>query len=195
MQKLYYEKNREAIIAKTKGYRAANKDKINAYYIANKEKIKARKKLSSKKRYEKNKDMLLQNNREYVGLNKEKIRVVKRVSEKAWYYKNREKILAQKKLWAEKNPEKVALKKDRKLAKQYGIEIGEFAKMAEAQGYKCAACGTDKPGGKGNWQVDHCHKTDKVRGLLCFRCNITLGLINDDTAILEGLSKYLGGCG
>jgi hypothetical protein len=39
--------------------------------------------------------------------------------------------------------------------------------------------------------VDHCHKTGKVRGLLCGNCNRFLGQIDDDINTAERLLEYL----
>ena len=38
---------------------------------------------------------------------------------------------------------------------------------------------------------DHCHKTGKFRGWICNRCNNVLGWVNDDTALLKKMVKYL----
>lgn len=39
--------------------------------------------------------------------------------------------------------------------------------------------------------IDHCHKTDKVREVLCIRCNTALGNIKDDIKILGNMFRYL----
>lgn len=39
--------------------------------------------------------------------------------------------------------------------------------------------------------VDHCHQTGKIRGLLCQKCNMALGLLNDSVEILETAIRYL----
>ena len=41
--------------------------------------------------------------------------------------------------------------------------------------------------------VDHCHKTGKIRGLLCMRCNTALGMFKDDPALLLKAIEYLSG--
>jgi hypothetical protein len=39
--------------------------------------------------------------------------------------------------------------------------------------------------------VDHCHKTQRVRGLLCRRCNAAIGLLSDDISRVEAALNYL----
>jgi hypothetical protein len=39
--------------------------------------------------------------------------------------------------------------------------------------------------------IDHCHKTNKVRGILCRSCNLALGLMNDDLVKIRKLAKYI----
>lgn len=47
--------------------------------------------------------------------------------------------------------------------------MAQYDKMLAAQGGKCAIC--KRPPKSRRLAVDHDHKTGKVRGLLCFRCN------------------------
>lgn len=39
--------------------------------------------------------------------------------------------------------------------------------------------------------VDHCHKTNKIRGVLCHNCNLALGLFKDDIKYLQRAINYL----
>ena len=78
-----------------------------------------------------------------------------------------------------------------KLKRDYGLTPEKYDLMLEAQGYKCAMCGTDKPGGKGRFAVDHCHSTMKVRGLLCTLCNLGLGAFQDDTDLMQKAIAYV----
>jgi hypothetical protein len=41
--------------------------------------------------------------------------------------------------------------------------------------------------------VDHDHSTGKIRGLLCYSCNLVLGYARDNIAILDSAKKYLNG--
>lgn len=81
------------------------------------------------------------------------------------------------------------------LVQRYGINADEYEKILQLQNNQCACCGSDnpqvrkKPKNKSNepsFFVDHCHKTGKIRGLLCHKCNNGLGCLGDN---LEGLQK------
>ena len=63
---------------------------------------------------------------------------------------------------------------DRYLQNTYHITAETYYKMLAKQGGKCAIC-KRKPV---RLCIDHNHKTGKVRGLLCPRCNSSLGLID-----------------
>jgi hypothetical protein len=77
-----------------------------------------------------------------------------------------------------------------KLKAKFGISIPQFDALLLAQGAVCAICKTDTTVGNG-WHVDHCHKTDKVRGVLCHHCNLLLGNARDDTGFLANAISYL----
>lgn len=81
-----------------------------------------------------------------------------------------------------------------RLLRNYGITEADYDRMALEQGGRCAICATDDPGG-GNefWSVDHCHDSGRVRGLLCNKCNMALGLMGDDPVRLTSAIAYLGG--
>jgi hypothetical protein len=64
----------------------------------------------------------------------------------------------------------------RALLVKYGLTLSDYADLLEAQDWCCALCGTDQPRGQGRWHVDHNHETGAIRGLLCNRCNRTLGI-------------------
>jgi hypothetical protein len=64
--------------------------------------------------------------------------------------------------------------------------------LLEEQGFHCAACGKSNSGTTRPWHLDHDHRTGNVRGVLCYRCNITLGFVRDDPFHLISLIQYLG---
>lgn len=78
-----------------------------------------------------------------------------------------------------------------RLKSKYGITPEEVDAMLDSQGGTCAICGTDDPGGRGFWNVDHDHDTGKVRGLLCTSCNRGIGLLGDNVDRLMSAAAYL----
>lgn len=70
---------------------------------------------------------------------------------------------------------------------KYGIKPGKYNEMLSKQNYRCAICNNTLV----NPQIDHDHDTDKVRGLLCPRCNMALGMWNDDVDALLAAVAYL----
>lgn len=89
--------------------------------------------------------------------------------------------------WRAKNKEKL---REYHL-KQYGITPAEYDALFEAQGKKCACCGQTGFTSK-NWHVDHDHKTGVVRGIVCHKCNTTLGLLGDSLPkVEESCNQYL----
>jgi hypothetical protein len=74
---------------------------------------------------------------------------------------------------------------------RYGMTVVGWFEMFDLQGKVCAICKADKPGGKAWWHTDHCHKTGRVRGILCIHCNRLLGGAQDDVQILEAATAYL----
>jgi hypothetical protein len=81
--------------------------------------------------------------------------------------------------------------KDYNLRRYYGIALADYLEMLEAQNGRCKICGTDTPGGKGTFHVDHCHDSEKVRGLLCHSCNVGLGHFKDSKTLLLKATLYL----
>lgn len=104
--------------------------------------------------------------------------------------KYRAKTKANSVKWAIANPEKAAVhRRKASITYAYGITTEQYAALLTAQDNRCALCGATEhghkhrngkaarlPGGRStNWPIDHCHKTDRVRGLLCHACNTQLG--------------------
>ena len=63
------------------------------------------------------------------------------------------------------------------------------AKMYKSQNGLCLICKIDLTHRKVN--IDHCHKTGKVRGLLCVNCNLGIGNLREDPCILYSAFRYL----
>ena len=80
------------------------------------------------------------------------------------------------------------------IRKTLGIEPQDYEKLFVEQKGKCAICGTDNPGGnRKRFCVDHCHDTDRIRGLLCVSCNSGLGYFKDNIDLLSDAATYLKG--
>jgi len=74
----------------------------------------------------------------------------------------------------------------------YGVTPDQYESMMLAQDGRCAICRSEDWPGKGNRpHVDHDHVTGQVRGLLCGKCNVALGNLDDDPARLRAAADYL----
>jgi hypothetical protein len=82
---------------------------------------------------------------------------------------------------------------------RYGLTQEVYNAILKTQGNSCAICSATEPGHTGAWYVDHDHaccpgaKTcgKCIRGLLCFKCNVLLGMAQDDIAVLKSAMSYL----
>ncbi len=104
------------------------------------------------------------------------------------YYQSEKGQLAYKKYRRSDGYKKVQRKS--KLKYYYGITLIEYDQMFEDQNGVCAVCGNMNDSGQ-RLSIDHDHKTGKIRGLLCHRCNVALGYAKDSVDLLEKLIKYL----
>lgn len=101
---------------------------------------------------------------------------------------NRDKCNAKLKRYRKKYPEK---EKSRRLKKRYGITLDDYNDMLKNQNECCDICKKHKTTWKIPLNVDHCHTTGKVRGLLCGQCNRGIGIFEDNPDFLENAKKYL----
>lgn len=85
-------------------------------------------------------------------------------------------------------PERQAKTRVTRIATKFKVPRAEAERLAEIK--QCAACEKNltRPG---DTHVDHCHKTGKVRDVLCFNCNAALGHLSDDPARLTKLLGYI----
>jgi hypothetical protein len=77
----------------------------------------------------------------------------------------------------------------------YGITLEEFELKSKEQNDVCKICkGKNRSSSTDRLVVDHCHKTGKIRGLLCHHCNVMLanaGKNGDTVSVLEDGIRYL----
>lgn len=104
-------------------------------------------------------------------------RICKASRDKKYHEKNRDKIIERK-----SRPENRLNRK----AKQYGISSQELSDLIISSSGLCQIC-KEKPG----THIDHCHETNKVRGILCTQCNVGLGMFRDNPKFLQSAGNYL----
>ncbi len=75
--------------------------------------------------------------------------------------------------------------------KTFGLTEQQYDQMLSTQDECCAICGKHQKEFKRSFAVDHCHTTEKIRGLLCMKCNLLLGYANDNIDILASAIRYL----
>lgn len=75
--------------------------------------------------------------------------------------------------------------------KSYNFPPALYEERFTEQGNVCAICGTDAPGGRGQFHADHDHKLNQPRGILCHNCNVALGNFQDNVKILKAALDYL----
>lgn len=82
---------------------------------------------------------------------------------------------------------------DRKkwLKYMYGLSVEQFKNLEISQNRLCAICGNKEQMSHGRLSIDHCHTTNKIRGLLCSKCNTGLGQFKDNIKLLEIAINYL----
>ncbi len=103
-------------------------------------------------------------------------------------------------IWESNNKEKVKYYKSkspigRHRRKSYGLTCKEYDDLVLKQKNKCAICKKSETKILRNkivsLSLDHCHKSNKIRGLLCHRCNVFIGYCQESIDILKSAIKYL----
>lgn len=85
---------------------------------------------------------------------------------------------------------------DKRYKRHYGLSLEEYNSMSAKQNHACAICGereqvVTRGDGAAKLSVDHCHKSGKIRGLLCMYCNTGIGKLRDDPALLRAAADYI----
>lgn len=74
--------------------------------------------------------------------------------------------------------------------RKYGVSKDQYVVMLASQEHQCKIC--DRPLiNQGRVCIDHSHKTNKVRGILCDRCNRGIGLLQDNPTVLNKAAQYI----
>jgi len=111
------------------------------------------------------------------------------------YHHHRERILETKRKWTSANLVRVRqigrdFKRKTRGAK-YGMTAEEYRLCELRRANGCEICGHLPKGEQRALALDHQHRTGKVRGWLCTRCNTGLGLFRDDPELLRQAIEYL----
>lgn len=113
-----------------------------------------------------------------------------KAKQQKFYKDNRLMVIEQTKIWRKNNPDKHAAAKRRyHLKRKFGLSANDYESMLVKQNGNCAIC--QHPPLEVSLAVDHCHKTNKIRGLLCLRCNRGIGQFYDNAELLNRASIYL----
>ncbi len=131
--------------------------------------------------------------------NREKHREQRRAYSKWHRKKNHKRLLEYAKQFREENREK--MRGDywgNSLYKHYRLTIKEYNFLCRQQQNRCAICRRKQKGFHKRLSVDHDHSISKsvhwmqrIRGLLCQRCNLALGHFHDNLTFLRQAIKYL----
>lgn len=157
-----------------KEYRRKNKDKLREWEI----------------QYQRNhRDKIIKKSRNYYAKNRERLLAKHKIWHEAHKEERREKLIA----WR-KRPEVRLHQKNYDFKHKYGITVLEYDELVKKQEGKCALCGKiPRKLKKIGLHVDHDHRTGKVRGLLCSKCNTSIGALGDTGEGLIKAAMYVDG--
>lgn len=128
--------------------------------------------------------------RDYYKKNREKIRKQQQANRNK--PENKEVARAYAKKYIAKKGNELKIKKKQWYQqtgirfKRYGITQEQYENMVAQQQKKCLICGEEK-----TLVIDHCHSSNKVRGLLCHSCNKGLGCFYDNPDLLKKAIQYV----
>jgi hypothetical protein len=120
-----------------------------------------------------------------------------------YYQANKEKRKQQFRKYREENAEyfrnymreyqlknKDALSESRR-AWRYGMTVDEMNERLEEAGDICPICHAAYGTETTKKCIDHCHETGEIRGIICNKCNIAAGMLQDDVQAVKRLAEYL----
>lgn len=106
---------------------------------------------------------------------------------KEYQKRNRERIKARAREWQAENRESVKAKNRAwRLRVLFGMTQADYDLMLAKQNGVCRICGKQNRGNTAHLPlaIDHDHQTGAIRGLLCNRCNLSLGWFEDHKAVV-----------
>jgi protein-arginine kinase activator protein McsA len=113
-----------------------------------------------------------------------------RATTSKWEKANRERLTAKNKAWLAANPQRRTAYLARSRAKKFKLTEQQVQDLYLQHNHSCAIC-SEPETPTARLAIDHCHKSGKVRGLLCASCNHLLGKAYDSTDRLQKAILYL----
>lgn len=104
-----------------------------------------------------------------------------------YYINNKDRVKECSDRWARNNVQRRRENARRYQTSLYGITQAIYLRMKKEQNSQCLICKLKKR----PLVIDHCHSSNKVRGLLCRSCNQGLGLMKDNPRLLRDAIAYL----
>lgn len=111
--------------------------------------------------------------------------IAQRKAAKMWRIRNPEKSKESKRISQSKHQRTY---KNANLKFNFGITIEDYEEMLINQNDCCKICKRHKSQFKRSLHVDHNHKTGKIRGILCVKCNTGLSFIENTDFFHEALN-------
>lgn len=96
-----------------------------------------------------------------------------------WREKNRDKYNEDHRAYAKKHSRRIHFQRS------YGITPEQYNEMFAAQDHKCWICSKVKGKKKRPFAMDHCHKTGKTRGIICYSCNRGMYYVDNDEFMVK----------
>lgn len=124
---------------------------------------------------------------------REKQKEIIKIRGKKYRDENKEMIGQKKKVYFRKNKKRILDGWNRNVLKhRFGITIHQYEQILRDQGSVCKICKQFRLQRlQRRMGVDHCHKTGKIRGILCAWCNSAIGNFGDDINLLKIAINYL----
>jgi hypothetical protein len=142
----------------------------------------------SKQYYKTHKEEIKKRSKEYYNSHKEE----KKDYQRKYHHNNIEDRKIYKKKYDANNKEKSHKRfRNFDLKRKFGITVEQYKLMFDKQEGKCNICERHQNEFKRALAVDHDHKTGRIRGLLCYKCNQGLGHFNDDINLLLKAIEHL----
>jgi hypothetical protein len=114
-----------------------------------------------------------------------------------WQLKNPERVRENARAWRanwtpEQREARLAKQRERTFFRRYGLTYADYEALLAKQDNRCALCPrTPDQERYKKLNVDHCHSTGRIRGLLCTPCNHALGLLGDSADSLRKAVEYV----